>query len=362
MSASSEDLNLPLRAASGVDPSRQADLKQMFVLIEGILPFEACLYYQVIPLSLEGSCLNLGMVNPDDQAAADYVRRIVSYINCSIAPRPIPSDWHRETLSKFLSHAAKSRKSTPQPGNPHESPTLVVSPNDLRPSSAAPAVPPSEPAAPKVALDLPLRAQKQSFSSLRSLSPKALLQELLSRVVTEGIGRLYFERQERSGRILWSKDGVLQSVLEQVDPLLLQGTINELKLMMRLSLIPVRKTKQAEIERIHNQQRILLRLRVMPGSHGEEATLQVLRGAALRFYQQQQIEKLSRDALDLAHTLQQRLSKIREQARQHLEINATSLQAMPAISALLQQMEQQLQELMPAAEEADIDDEFEDDG
>ncbi|MEO1445781.1 MAG: pilus assembly protein PilB, partial [Cyanobacteria bacterium J06635_11] len=176
--------------------------------------------------------------------------------------------------------------------------------------------------------------------------PKAMTQELLSRVVTKGIGRLYLERQADHGRILWSKDGVLQSVLENVSTMLFQGAINELKLLTRLSLIPVRKTKQVEIERTYQGQRILLRLRIIPGKHGEEATLQVLRGAALKFYQQQQVEKLSRDALGLAHTLHQRLNEIRDQARHNLDLEASPIQALPAIVNLLHQMEQQIQEMM----------------
>ena len=117
-----------------------ANLEQMFLLIEGILPFEACLYYQVLPLSIEGSSLNLGMVNSDDTKAADYVRRQVSYINCSIVSRPISSDWHREILSKFLSHSAKNRQASQfsqsqskTKSSPFEDqPTLVVgSPTEI---------------------------------------------------------------------------------------------------------------------------------------------------------------------------------------------------------------------------------------
>ncbi|MEM9161457.1 MAG: pilus assembly protein PilB [Cyanobacteria bacterium P01_F01_bin.4] len=405
------------RQADAPSGGPKADLKQMFVLIEGILPFEACLYYQVLPLSIEGSCLNLGMVNPGDHAAADYVRRLVSYINCSIVPRQIPSDWHREILSKFLSHAAKSRQqqplaaddSAPSPkpktsNSFQESPTLVVSaPTELieersvattssapppdsipvpvsapvsdpvkvksvpavdleEPALALP-TPPASPALPaspapraraasstggKAPLDLDLRSQfqQQPLDILRQLSPKAMTQELLSRVVTEGIGRLYLERQSDHGRILWSKDGVLQSVLENISTMLFQGAINELKLLTRLSLIPVRKTKQVEIERTYQGQRILLRLRIIPGKHGEEATLQVLRGAALKFYQQQQVEKLSRDALGMAHTLHQRLNEIRDQACRNLDLEAAPIQALPAIVDLLHQMEQQIQEMI----------------
>ncbi|NEQ33933.1 MAG: pilus assembly protein PilB, partial [Leptolyngbya sp. SIO4C5] len=95
------DLSLSSSANESSPAAQRADLKQMFTLVDGILPFEACLYYQVLPLSIEGSRLNLGMVNPNDRAAADYVRRLIAYINCSIVSWPISSEWHRDTLSKY---------------------------------------------------------------------------------------------------------------------------------------------------------------------------------------------------------------------------------------------------------------------
>ena len=388
----------------------KADLDQMFLLIEGILPFEACLYYQVLPLSIEGSSLNLGMVNPDDSTASDYVRRLVSYINCSIVSRPIASDWHREILSKFLSHSAKSRqtsqpsqtKPSKKPASFEELPTLVVeSPTEIiedphavviTQKTTAPAkesapqppetpeiqnIPlPSAPEAPPLTMELEEQISSETDSSTvgdstsetasetaaeqpptpqaeetsfnpKALTPKELTQILLKRIITqEGIGRLYLERQSATCRILWSKDGVVQSVVEDISPQLFQGAINELKRIMSLSLIPVRKPKQVEIERIYNQKRILLRFRIMPGDHGEEATLQILRGAALKFYQQQQIDNISRDALGIAHDLQQRIDELRTQAQRNLDAQDTKQKTLPAIVTMLKQMEQQLHDII----------------
>ncbi len=73
-------------AKSKVNWAAQVNPDLAFRLIDSILPFEACLYHQILPLSLEGSRLKLGMVNLDDSAALDYVRRILSYMNCSLAP------------------------------------------------------------------------------------------------------------------------------------------------------------------------------------------------------------------------------------------------------------------------------------
>jgi type II secretory ATPase GspE/PulE/Tfp pilus assembly ATPase PilB-like protein len=147
----------------------------------------------------------------------------------------------------------------------------------------------------------------------------------------------------------------MQSTLEGISPSLLQGVINELKGLMHLSLLTVRKTKQVEIERIYGHERILLRLRVLPGTHGEQATLQVLRGAALKFYQQQQQEKLGRDALGMAQKLQQQLEDIRRQSRSTLPMPAGEANTLPQIASLLKKMESQVQTMIELSHRTEQD-------
>ena len=398
------DLSLSSSANESSPAAQRADLKQMFTLVDGILPFEACLYYQVLPLSIEGSRLNLGMVNPNDRAAADYVRRLIAYINCSIVSWPISSEWHRDTLSKYLSYSAKAKQKAEQASQSQKDaseqvqqrapnrqddyreqnlqPTLVVDTPEQLDESSSEAVaaqtsapqPQQTPSAnpqsissatgtaqagspavmqasrskvrPPLHLQVESKHQASSIESLRHLPPKELMQALLSQVLDEGIGRLYFERTPECGRILWSKDGVPQSILENLEIDRFQGVINEFKLLTHISLIPLQKAKQVEIERLYENTRVLLRFRVMPGNQGEEATLQVLRGAALKFYQQQQIDKLGRDALDMAQVLQQRIYEIRDRARQDLSLAANQVEALPAIVELLKQMEVQVQHIL----------------
>lgn len=361
----------------------------MFRLIDSILPFEGCLYYQILPISLEGSTLNLGMVNPKDSSALDYARRILAYLNCSLKPQPIAAQTHQSMLSAYLNYTSKQKispRKTPENNSivaPTEQPSSIVDSlgqpdlphqgnRNLKPvtgeevkgqqqetSSTSPesTVPTQEanfPIEPPSAsqntgdktpqpLMLPvLEVQANQLSGpielLAMLPPPQLLQELLARVIVAGIGRLYFERQEQLGRILWSQDGVLQSVLEELPLPLFQGVINELKRMARLPLIPVEQHKQVEIERIYQQNRLLLCLRVMPGQHGEEATLQVLRGAALKFYQQQQLTRLSRDALSLAQQMQRKLNEIRDR----MKVNPAPLDALPALDQMLTSLHEQL--------------------
>lgn len=428
------------------DWTAQLDTQQVFRLVDSILPFEACLYHQVLPLSLEGSRLKLGMVNLDDSAALDYVRRILAYMNCSLVPQALAMDAHHAALSAYLSYTGSHKQPTNSPkaavrgiaqrieqrlaqetaknsslegssavsrnenqpgGDQNSNPTFLVdSPEDLNfqdldvkipqappvvvsphptvsdavdaPSIApttTPARPPAYGAPPQETLILPadsvvadaapiahqpeipstsnalpiLTVEPKHLSEpvevLAALPPPALLVELLGRLLIGGIGRLYFERQPQQGRILWSQNGVLQSALEALPLATIQSVINELKLLAQLPLIPVQKPKQVEIERLYQKHRLLLRIRVMPGKHGEEATVQVLRGAALRFYQQQQLASLSRDALTTAQELQRKVSEIRSYARLYPLMSPDQLNVLPALTNVLKTVEQQLETL-----------------
>jgi hypothetical protein len=404
--------------------AERINVQQMFILIDGVLPFEACLYYQVLPLFLDGSRLTLGMVTPDDAIAISYVRRIISYHNYLLVPQPISSEALQITLSAYLNYTDTKKTSPPKPANiprqvrsqktpdPNFQPTLVVDSPDaledvgeqtahakpvstqintnpyppppvtplpdvnLEPDPEVPYTTLEEPTEPVVteplskasksspthppkldletapalitplaSLSLDLKYAALPVQKLVTLPPRDVLHELLGRVLKGGIGRLYFECQPRHGRVLWSQNGVLQSVLERVELGLFQGLILEMKRLAKISLLPVKQPRQVEIERLYEQNRVLLRFRFMPTQNGEEATLQVLRGAALKFYQQQQLSNLEHDALRMARQLQNKLSEIRDRARKESGLADARLEALPALAHLLRRMEAQLEEL-----------------
>ncbi|MEB3268763.1 MAG: hypothetical protein VKJ09_09505, partial [Leptolyngbya sp.] len=275
------------------------------------------------------------------------------------ADKPAPASGQGTASPSATPPTAPPRSPSGSPPEDLAATYVVDQPDELEatlPRHPRPTSPASPPASPTPAAtgggNAPLhlyideRYESLDEATLATLQPKELMQALLSKVLQEGIGRLYFERQAQSGRILWSRDGVLQAVLGDVDALIFQGVINELKLLTHLSLISVRKPRQVEIERLYQGDRILLRFRVMPGNHGEEATLQVLRGTALRFYQQQQIDKLGRDALDAAQMLQGRLNEIRDRARQTLNSSPHRSETLPIIIQMLKQMESQVHEMI----------------
>jgi hypothetical protein len=259
------------------------------------------------------------------------------------SPEKLDIPGLRTDETELIETAAASPGPTPQPtaakaNTPIQppAPPATFAPPEVPPTSTVPALP---------ILDVHPEHLSSPIEVLTALPPKNLLDELLGRVLVGGIGRLYFERQQHQGRILWSQNGVLQSVLENLPATVFQGVINELKRLTNLPMMPVQKPRQEEVERLYQQSRLLLRFRVMPGTYGEEATLQVLRGAALKFYQQQQLANLSRDALGIAQQLQRKLDEIRDRTQTDLSLNGTPLEALPALNQLLQSVDQQLKNL-----------------
>jgi type II secretory ATPase GspE/PulE/Tfp pilus assembly ATPase PilB-like protein len=364
--------------ATGIIP---LDAQQIFALIDSILPLEVCLHYQILPLALKENHLYLGVVDSEDESALEYVQKIVSYMNCSIRTQMISSAEERSLLSSYLYYKQQDQKveeNTSIVQDISNSESQNVSQNVVEHSNIDSAVdrvnvpsPELHVSFPTIIDDVSLNLREStsmsslnlpsvldvnttdvdnSLEDLARLSAQDLLKELLSRVLIGGIGRLYFERENaNSSRILWSQDGVLQSVVTGLGNEQFQGVINELKLWFDLPLLPIDKPRQVEIERVYQDTHLLLRLRISPGTFGEEANLQVLRGAALKFYQKQQLSKLSLDAIRLAQQLQNKLSEI------NTRLTSTPLSSdnLILLNQLLKMMVQQSDALIEKSQNSD---------
>lgn len=353
------------------------DRQQIFELIERILSFEACLYHQILPYTIEDNKLLLGMVNLEDTAALDYVGNILSYINCTMVTVAIAPDTHRNILSAYLNYKNTSQpvatiadslaskpetsivaqtKPSENSGKQSDSPALQDLDNlskatilftsadkKTQESNISERSPESLPV-----LLIPVPDLLLPVEQLATLQPKKLLAELLGRVLAGGIGRLYLERQPYEGRILWSDNGVLQSVLEKLPLSVFQGVLNELKRLTNLPVTTFAEAKQVEKECLYQENRLLLRLRVMPGMYGEEATLQVLRGAALKFHQQQQLARLSRDAIGISQQLSHKLHELQQRLVLNRNTNPGQLKALTALNRLLDDLDNQIKILTDA--------------
>ncbi|OUL36228.1 pilus assembly protein PilB [Nostoc sp. T09] len=373
-----------------------SDREHIFSLIDTLLSLEACLYHQILPLKLKGNQLLLGMVDPQDSEALDYVSRILSSINYILVTEPIEGEIHHTTLSAYLNyknryssdakqtHQSKvdftsNNRAVPLSEQLNSSattyseldlqPSLIETQTEILPDSISQADLSATPNSNSVSGTLTATSVDQSqgeqttevvlpsnltvlpvqipdtlssIEVLATLPSKKLLEELLARVLLGGIGRLYLERQHDQGRILWSDNGVLQSVIENLPLAVFQDVINEFKQFAGLPIATFPEPKQVEKEWLYQNHSLLLRLRVMPGIYGEEATLQVLRGAALKFYQQQQLNRLSHDTLVMAKQLSFKLHELEQRLLFTPNLQSEQFKAMVALTQLVDNLDKQL--------------------
>ncbi len=278
--------------------------------------------------------------------------------------QPSPSSLNP---SLTLSEIPGQKPQVSQSSNLHERPTLIVNseensgdtqPNqpqiissqpqihnlpslsDIKTTQASIAAPIIERSQESIAapiLELKAKHTQKSVDSLSSLEPKQLWQELLAKILDGGIGRLYLTRDLHYGRIIWSRDGVIQSSLDKVKLDVFEQIIREIKTLGKQPLSTLKKPKKVAIERIYNQERILLRLEFFVGKCGDEITIQVLRGEALKFYEQRQVEKSMEQAIYFAEKMEKILRKIRMCG------NDQNLGDFSRLEAIYRQIERQFQ-------------------
>jgi type II secretory ATPase GspE/PulE/Tfp pilus assembly ATPase PilB-like protein len=348
------------------------NLQQIFHLIDTLVSLECCVYYQIIPLSVIDNCLNLGMVDPEDISAINYINSTIAYLKYGLTPQPIDVETHEVISSEYLKYcqAKEERRKgmelsivnadlgnssivvSPQDFsidrnifklkdsdiNDNEKPTFVIDRNAVSTSDSN-----------SVAIDrVPLQdslPETQKLEISDDISPQQLSKKLLSKTLQGEIGRLYFERQKSYGKIICSQEGKIQYSLDKLSLALFQGTIDEFKILTNLPPVGTENINKAEIEKTYKQERVLLRLQVLNSPKGEEGTLQVLRGKALKFYKQNKIEQIGKQALDLARGLERKLYQINAYSADLNNNNSKSLATdnLMAIQTIVQTLNQYLE-------------------
>ena len=187
----------------------------------------------------------------------------------------------------------------------------------------------------KLILNVPTNNLDRPTEQLKKLPPELLWEELLARILTEGIGRLYLQKQHRYGRIICSNNGVIQFSLDNVTHSLFEEIIKEIKNMVKMPLNSLEQSKKIAVQRYYNYERILLRIEFFVGKFGEEITIQVLRGQALRFYEQRQADKTIEQAIYLGQKLEKTLKKIRKCQ------SAADVVDLSSLKAIMRQVEKQ---------------------
>ena len=145
---------------------------------------------------------------------------------------------------------------------------------------------------------------------LPALNSQLSWQKLLEEVFKHQSEAIYLTRHNDFGSIITNRNGSLQSRAEQIPLPIFCSVIDEIKRMARIPLDLSNHAKKVVLERFYRQERILLRLEFDTKDEREVVVVQILRGKKLEKYEQQQMDKVSEQALCLAKQLEKTLRRI----------------------------------------------------
>lgn len=135
-------------------------------------------------------------------------------------------------------------------------------------------------------------------------------QKLLDRAFEHRIDYLYLNCDRDRASIIAERNKAVQSSAEEVPLPIFCSLIDEIKRMARIPQNTTLHPKKVVLERFYNQERILLRIEFGLQESIEKVDIQILRDRALRIYEQQQMDKVSEQALQLAKQLEKTLRRI----------------------------------------------------
>ena len=95
-----------------------ANSKEIFELVNSVFPVDSCRHYEVLPLSLEGNNLSLGMLNPDNDESLKFVNSIAKVFRYNLHLKLIDEQTLQIILANYPQNSQQPKKQ--QNGDRHQ--------------------------------------------------------------------------------------------------------------------------------------------------------------------------------------------------------------------------------------------------
>ncbi len=324
------------------------DRARVPALIAQFLPVEICIYYQVVPIATDGDMMVLGMVDPEDLAALDYVGKMVGYSELKIEPMALTFQQQQDLIAYYFSHppdptevaALKASEQASRTVRPHlnDSKPLIMSDLDepVSPSRPTPTpyptptfqpptpspTPVSYPTTPPTSFQTTPPTSVSAPTSLQTSPPEKvadesdetvqqLLHSMLRRALDDEAEQLFVEPSDGDlCRIRYRQKGILRELFKQLSDIVRVKLIASMKQMMGIDPQVLGETQVAEVDRVYRGEPLVLQLRIVPQKSKEGMILNILRGESLAKYQQSQNKVRVAETLVIAQQTQQMVQQL----------------------------------------------------
>ena len=152
--------------------------------------------------------------------------------------------------------------------------------------------------------------EAESIDFLPLLSNQLSWSKLLEKAFEHQSDYLKLTCYSDRGTIIARKDRINQSTLDSVPLAIFGSLLDDIKRMSKLPPNTSSHPKKLVVEKLYQEERILLRLEFSVQQSSQEVRIQILRAQALRSYEQQQMDRVSDHALQLAKQLEKTLRRI----------------------------------------------------
>lgn len=308
-------MSLEPDAPLAVERLSKIDRARVPALIAQYLPVEICIYYQVVPIATDADALILGMVDPEDLAALDYVGKMVAYSQFKIQPYPLTFQQQQDLIAYYFSH----------PPDPAEIAALKASTSRTKaaptPASPPPARTEPEPEPPPTSASATQEHAVPQGTQPESPTPAAdegsdetvqqLLNSMLRRALDEAADQIFVEpNQNGTCRVRYRQQGIIRDLFKELSDSVRAKLLLSMKRMVTLDPQVIGEHQTAEVERVYRGEALVLQLRVIPQRSKEGAILNILRGDSLAKYQQNQNAVRVTEAITAAQQAQQSLQQL----------------------------------------------------
>ena len=272
------------------------------ILIATYLPVEICVYYQVVPIEIENNLLFLGMVDPGDLAALDYVGKMLAFSQLQIHAHAISFDQHQELIAHYFNNPPEPEQIAAYKAEiVQTADEQVPSPNvESRAQRVEnPAAPAEEPVAANGG------EPQETVESVQQL-----LNSILRRALEERADRIFIELNDNDTcRVRYRQHGILRDLFKELSDSIRVQLILNLRQMLGMEESGGER-QSAAVEKVYRGQPLVLQLRIIAQEEREAAILNILQGEALAKYQQQQNQQRVSDTVEALGRARQELSAL----------------------------------------------------
>ena len=304
---------LDVKSESAVNTAMadRVDPELVPILIATYLPVEICVYYQVVPINIQGSLLILGTVDSSDVSALDYVGKMLAFSQLQIEVHSLSFEEHQELVAYYFNNppspaqiAAYKQSLTEGDASTdfsHDESETVA--EEITETCAAPV---EEDTATSDAAP----AHEPPSDSTESV--QQLLNSILRRALDERADRILIDvNDDGSCRVRYRQQGILRDLFKDLSDTIRMQLILNLKQMLGMERSS-KELQSAAVEKAYRGQPLVLQLKIIVHQDKERAILNILQGEALGKYQFEQNKRRVTETLAAIERAQQELDSLHE--------------------------------------------------